>query len=132
MGRERAAARKLARDKEVYDAKKKPLLPLSVGDYVAVQNGTGSHPLRWDRTARVVERLEHRKYMVKMDGSGRVLARNRRHLKKIGSPDRDLSVYDVDVPVSGDVGGIGPVPLLIPGGLPGAQVIHPVEDVQAW
>ena len=31
----------------------------------------------------MVEQLEDRQYMVKVDGSGRVLLRNRRHLRKV-------------------------------------------------
>ena len=131
MGREKAAARKLTKNVEVYDAKKRPLLPLSMGDFTWVQNGKGSHPGRWDRTGMVVERLEHRQYLIKLDGSGRVVLRNRRHLWRSEAPSKDRSAYALD-------GTVGPVeeaagqdreePLLIPGGFPGAKVIHPVDE----
>ena len=79
--RELAHARKQAKVIERYDANAKPLMPLSVGDSVSVQNQTGTKPLRWDRTGVVVERLQqHRQYLIKADGSGRTLLRNRCHL----------------------------------------------------
>ena len=31
------------------------LPPLRVGDFVRIQNQTGRHPLKWDRTGRVIE-----------------------------------------------------------------------------
>ena len=33
----------------------KRLVPLVVGDHVRIQNQTGPHPLKWDRTGRVIE-----------------------------------------------------------------------------
>ena len=56
----------------------------------------GSKPLRWDRTGQVVERMENRQYMVKCDGSGRVLLRSRGHLRKIQPSARDKRLYDMD------------------------------------
>ena len=82
-GRELGASKKLARGAEYYDEHKRPLTQLSVGDSVQIQNREGNHPLRWDRTRNVVERLEHRQYLVRNDGSGRVLLRTQGHLKKI-------------------------------------------------
>ena len=127
-GREKSAVRKLAQDCESYNEKKKPLSPLSVGDYVSVQNGVGTNPRRWDRTARIVERLDHRQYMLRLDGSGRVVVRNRIHLKKIVPPTRDMSAYDVGLPVGGaEPEPLGEQPLLIPGGTRDAAVIDPVD-----
>ena len=80
-GREVGASKKLFKAKEKYDEHKKPLAPLSVGDSVSVQNRKGNHPLRWDKTGRVVERLENKQYLIKYDGSGRL--RTRGHLRKI-------------------------------------------------
>ena len=70
--RELASARKQANVIERYDKHTRPLASLSVGDSVSVQNKSGSKPLRWDRTGKIVERLENRQYLVKMDGSGNV------------------------------------------------------------
>ena len=51
--------------------------------WVAVQNQDVNHPNRWDRTGKVVEKLPHRQYRVKMDGSGRISLRNRKFLRPI-------------------------------------------------
>ncbi len=135
-GRELAASRKQAKTVERYDRDKRPLSPLSVGDCVSIQNRSGTHPLRWDRTGKIVERLEHRQYLVKADGSGRVLLRTRAHLRKINPVTADRSAYDIDNPVSAvhkdnSVGKDSTTtePLLIPGRLQnGMEVIHPVEQ----
>ena len=57
--------------------------PLKVGDCVRVQNQTGQHPKKWDKTGIVVEVMQYHQYAIKMDGSGRVSLRNRQFLKKI-------------------------------------------------
>ena len=95
-GRELGASRKLAKSKEKYDEHASPLAALSVGDSVSIQNREGNKPLRWDRTGQVVERMENRQFMVKCDGSGRVLLRTRSHLRKIQPSVRDRRWYDVD------------------------------------
>ena len=62
------------------------LLPqLKVGDLVRIQNQTGPHPLKWDKTGRIIEVRQHDQYAVKVDGSGRVTLRNRRFLRKYES-----------------------------------------------
>ena len=108
-----------------YNIDKSPLPPLSVGDSVSMQNGRGPHPNRWKRTGLVVERLENRQYLVKADGSGKVLLRTRGHLRKICPTTRDRR-QDVPPP-SGTLS-----PLLIPGSIQdGTKVIHPVDDTIA-
>ena len=59
------------------------LQPFKVGDRVSMQNQTGNHPLRWDRTGLVIEVKQFDQYAVKVDGSGRVTLRNRKFLRKI-------------------------------------------------
>ena len=54
-----------------------------------IQNQTGNHPRRWEKTGRVVEALDNRQFRVKVDGSNRITLRNRRFLKRI-SPIADL------------------------------------------
>ena len=54
------------------------LPPLEVGKRVHIQNHATN---KWDRSGTIMEALDHRKYTVKMDGSGRLSKRNRRHLK---------------------------------------------------
>ena len=67
--------------KEVHDEGKENLNPLQNGDIVAVQNVTGSQPLRWSRTGVIIERINNRQYYVKMDGRRIVLLLNRKHIK---------------------------------------------------
>ena len=37
---------------------------------------------RWDRSGKIVECLPHRQYKIKLDGTGRLTLRNRRHLRQ--------------------------------------------------
>ena len=64
--------------KAAYDVGTKDLLELSVGDHVLCQD---ARTRVWDRRGVIVEKLPFRKYTVKMQGTGRVTTRNRRHLK---------------------------------------------------
>ena len=59
----------------------KRLPPLSVGDHVRIQNQSGPHPLKWDKTGRVIEVRQFDQYVVRVDGSGRVTLRNRKFLR---------------------------------------------------
>ena len=54
------------------------LLPLDPGTRVRVQNQASNV---WDRTGLVVEALPYRQYTVRLDGSGRISLRNRKHLR---------------------------------------------------
>ena len=58
------------------------LPPLKVGDHVRIQNQTGPHPLKWDKTGTVVEVRQYNQYLVKVDGSNRTTLRNRKFLRK--------------------------------------------------
>ena len=58
------------------------LPPLSVGDHVRIQNQTGHHPTKWDRTGLVIEVRQFDQYVIRVDGSGRVTLRNRKFLRK--------------------------------------------------
>lgn len=60
----------------------KRLPPLIVGDHVHIQNQTGPHPLKWDKTGRIIEVRQFDQYVVRTDGSGRVTLRNRKFLRK--------------------------------------------------
>jgi hypothetical protein len=71
-----------AQSQEALNTHSRPALPLSVGDRCFVQNGAGNHPKRWDRTGTVTEVLDHHKYCLKIDGSGRVTTRNRKYLRR--------------------------------------------------
>ena len=125
-GRELGASRKLPKSKERYDEHASPLASLSVGDCVSIQNREDNKPIRWDRTGQVVERMENRQYMVKCDGSGRVLLRSRGHLRKIQPSAGDRRWYDID-PQGQQGKHEDDVPLHIPGVRAGSQVLHPVH-----
>ena len=64
-------------------AKTRTLQPLLVGDVCRVQNQTGQHPTKWDKTGEVVQINNNDQYLVKMHGSRRVTLRNRKFLRKI-------------------------------------------------
>ena len=91
---------------------------LAVGEYVRIQNQTGQHPNKWDRTGTVVEVKQHDQYQVKVDGSGRVTLRNRRFLRKftpITSPEPPRSI---DIDFGTRFASIPPPPRTIPPMLP--------------
>ena len=60
----------------------RPLPALNVGDHCYVQNQSGHHPKRWDRSGVVIEALGNDSYLIKIDGSNRLTRRNRRFLRK--------------------------------------------------
>lgn len=75
----------------------KQLPPLCVGDHVRVQNQTGHHPLKWDKTGRIVEVRQFDQYAVRIDGSGRTSLRNRKFLQKfvpVQQPKEKRSVFE--------------------------------------
>ena len=81
--REKALRNRHVKAIESYNEHAKELPDLDEGDCVAVQNGGGSHPKRWDKTGRVMQKLPFRQYQVKVDGSNRLTLRNRKFLRKI-------------------------------------------------
>ena len=79
--REKAMAKRHVASHEAWSEHAKSLQPLKVGDRVYVQNQTGNHPRRWERTGIVVEVKEFDQYAVRVDGTGRVTLRNRKFLR---------------------------------------------------
>ena len=59
------------------------LPPIAPGTRVRVQNQASNV---WDRTGLVVEALPYRQYTIRLDGSGRVSLRNRKHLRPTLTP----------------------------------------------
>ena len=79
----RKRERSMAKSNKIMSLKhdnKKPLKELYVGDMVLCQN---TRSLKWDRSGVIVEVGKFRQYSVKLDGSGRISLRNRKHLQKI-------------------------------------------------
>ena len=81
------------------EAYSKSLPQLAVGDRVFIQNQTGSKPTKWDRSGTIVDVRDYNKYVVKVDGSGRLTLRNRRFLKKIFVEKNKFSVAPVPLPI---------------------------------
>ena len=79
--KELALCTRYARSKESLDAHARPAHPLHIGDKCFVQNGAGHYPKHWDRTGTVTEVLDHDKYCIKIDGSGRLTKRNWKNLR---------------------------------------------------
>ena len=59
------------------------------GDTVLCQN---VRTKKWDRSGVIVKVGDYRQYLVKMDGSGRISLRNRRHLQKLAPTDPNIPV----------------------------------------
>ena len=58
----------------------KSLPELQIGTRVLCQN---MRSMKWDRSGTIVEAGQYRQYFIKLDGSGRITLRNRRHIRKI-------------------------------------------------
>ena len=75
----------------------KALPPLQVGDHVRIQNQTGHHPTKWDKTGIVVQVHQYHQYTIKIDGSNRTTLRNRKFLRKytpVYQPPQRRSILD--------------------------------------
>ena len=88
---------------ERWSERTKRLPPLRVGDYVRIQNQIGPYPLKWDKTGRVIKVRQFDQYVVKVDGSGRVMLRNRKFLRKyspviLSLPTRTITM-DIPLPI---------------------------------
>ena len=94
MHREQALAKRHSLEHEKWTQHTRALSPLSVGDHVYLQNLTGNHPKRWERTGTVVEVRQFHQYVIKVDGSGRLTLRNRQHLRKF-TPFKTLRHEDI-------------------------------------
>ena len=59
------------------------LLPqLKVGGLIRIQNQTGLHPLKCDKTRQIIKGRQYDQYAVKVDGSSRITLRSRRLVSK--------------------------------------------------
>lgn len=78
----------------------KRLPPLSVSDHVRIQNQTGNHPNKWDKTGIVIEVRQFDQYVIRVDGSGRVTLRNRKFLRKyipVKDPQETRTIRDDEI-----------------------------------
>ena len=81
--RERHMTRNMERMATRYNQTAHSLTPIDVGQRVRVQNPSSG---QWDRVGVVLDTDGPRQYIIRMDGSGRVGLRNRRHLHLVPSP----------------------------------------------
>ena len=84
--KEDALRTRFARSVEKLNSHARQLPQLQTGERVFIQNQTGPHPNKWDRSGVVLEPLGHDQYSVKVDGTGRVTKRNRRFLRQYTLP----------------------------------------------
>ena len=80
--KERALRTRAVKNIEALGKHSKDLPPLKNGDRVFMQNQTGNHPKKWDRTGTITECLQHNQYSVVNDQSGKLTLRNRQFLRK--------------------------------------------------
>ena len=67
--------------------------PIDIGSTVLIQDTAGISRKRWIKSGTVVDRLD-RKYWIRMHGSGRIVSRNRIHVKTTDLPcDSDHLPY---------------------------------------
>ena len=64
----------------------KLLPPLNCGDHVVILNQTGNFPSKWGKSGVVVEVKDCHQCVVKVDGSGRLTAQNRKLLRRFTPP----------------------------------------------
>lgn len=79
--KEEALRTRMTRSTESLNEHARPLPPLKAGERCFVQNQTGNHPKKWDRTGTIVEQGHHNQYLIKIDGSGRLTKRNRQFIR---------------------------------------------------
>ena len=103
------------------------LSPLSVGDFVRIQNQTGPHPLKWDKTGCVVEMRQFDQYVVRVDGSGRVTVRNRKFLRKYTPVYLPPAKHTIGLNVQPPSSASKSVPAAPAKHIPSAPCVQPVD-----
>merc|ERR1711888_503151 len=76
-------SKKRDQDGQKWAARTKDLQEMEVGPPVSIQNQTGSHPTKWDKTGVVLENRPYQQVLVKVDGSRRATLRNRRFVRNL-------------------------------------------------
>ena len=66
---------------------------LNCVDKVFVQNQTGPHPNKWDRSGVVVDCKDFDQYLIKLAGTGRLFLRNRRFLRRFTLPGNSSGAH---------------------------------------
>ena len=81
--RERTLAMKREMDDKRWSQKTRDLDDLPVGTPVSIQNQTGNHPNKWDKTGIILENQPHSKVVIRVDGSRGITTRNRRFVRQL-------------------------------------------------
>lgn len=81
--REKALSKRATVMTKSLEEKFKKLDKLTVEQEVRLQNQVGEASLRWGNTGVIVEARDFDQYLVKTDGSGRLILRNRQYMKPI-------------------------------------------------
>ena len=95
--REEALRHRRMTHQEKWSERTKSLTPLIISDRVRIQNQTGRHPNKWDRTGIVIEVRQFHQYLIRIDGSGNQTLRNRKFLRKyipVHQPARRRSILE--------------------------------------
>ena len=100
--KEEALRTRYARTLETLNEHSRPLAPLRHGDKVFLQNQTGNHPKKWDRSGTVMESRPYDQYLIKVDGTGRLTSRKRLYLRKFEPHSLDIPVPPITVPGQSD------------------------------
>ena len=123
--REAAHGQRHALHQDKWSEHSRSLQPLKIGDKVRVQNQTGNHPLKWDKTGSVVEVRQFHQYLIRLDGSGRQSLHNRKFLRRytpIHTPTVRRSILE-------DIALIPRPPLLRPADPPRIHSPPPVPTI---
>ena len=82
--RELALRNRFIKSSERWSSNTRNLQPLQPGMKVMIQNQHGARNIakKWDKIGLVLENLGYNKYLIKVDGSGRVTDRNRQFLRQ--------------------------------------------------
>jgi len=79
--KEEALCTRLVKNSKLLNQRARDLQPLYVGSWCLLQNQSGTHPHKWDRSGVVMEVLPHDNFVVQIDGSRRLTRRNRKFLR---------------------------------------------------
>ena len=78
---EEALRTRFVKNSEILNQRARDLRPLYVGSRRLLQNQSGTHPRKWDKSRVVMEVLPHDQFVVRIDGSPRLTRRNRKDVQ---------------------------------------------------
>ena len=79
--KEEALRTRFVKNSESFNQRARDSRPLYVGSRCLLQNQSGTHPRKWDRSGVVMEVLPHDQFVVQIDGTRRLTPRNRKFLR---------------------------------------------------